>query len=274
MVQQQGMQLPLICESVKYLHRIHSNWKTCYGSRGKIQSEKGLSGTRRKISKHRFDDCDMKSAVNASVNGLLSNAGQVCAAGTRIFVQEGIHDEFVKAFLKQCKKIQLGDQFNKKTRQGPQVDKVQYNNILNRIKEGRESGATVAIGGNPAGKSGYFIEPTVFTDVTDDMKIAQEEIFGPVGVVFKFKTEEEVIKRANDTEYGLASGVFTQNINKAIRVSNALEAGTVWVNRYGGSPVQCAFGGYKQSGIGRECGEYAPELYTEVKQVVVNIAKL
>lgn len=221
-----------------------------------------------------FDDCNLQQALAYSIPGLLFNAGQVCAAGTRLFVQEGIYDEFVKRFVQAAKGVKLGNQFDNKTMQGPQVDETQFNTVMRYIDSGKSEGATVAVGGERSGSEGYYIKPTLFTDVKDDMKIVKEEIFGPVGVVLKFKTEEEVIKRANDTEYGLAAAVFTTDSAKAIRVSNALEAGTVWVNQYAGGGVQCAFGGYKQSGIGRENGEYALELYTEVKQVVMNIAKM
>lgn len=221
-----------------------------------------------------FDDCDLDRALAYSIPGLLFNAGQVCAAGTRIFVQEGIYDEFVKRFCKVAKGMKLGNQFDNSTMQGPQVDEIQFKKILSMIQSGKDQGARVATGGKRSGNKGYFIEPTLFTDVTDDMDIVREEIFGPVGVVLKFKTEEEVIRRANDTEFGLAAAVFTQDVGKAVRVSNALEAGTVWVNQYSGGGVQCTFGGYKQSGIGRECGEYALELYSEVKQVTMNISKL
>uniref|UniRef100_A0A6A7G8G7 Aldehyde dehydrogenase n=1 Tax=Hirondellea gigas TaxID=1518452 RepID=A0A6A7G8G7_9CRUS len=221
-----------------------------------------------------FDDCNLGQALAYSIPGLLFNAGQVCAAGTRLFVQEGIYDKFVAAFTKSMKSMKLGNQWGRSTMQGPQVDKIQFDNILALIESGKKAGATVAVGGKRHGDQGYYIEPTLFTDVTDDMEIVKKEIFGPVGVVLKFKTEEEVIRRANDTEYGLAAAVFTTDVGKAIRVSNALEAGTVWVNQYAGGGIQCAFGGYKQSGIGRECGEYALELYTEVKQVIMNISKM
>lgn len=218
-----------------------------------------------------FDDCDLDRALAVSLPGLLFNAGQVCCAGTRIFVQEGIYDEFVKRFVELAQKQTLGNQFDENTMQGPQVDKIQFDKILAMIKAGKAGGATMATGGKRVGNTGYFIEPTVFTDVTDDMEIVKEEIFGPVGCVLQFKTEEEVIRRANDTEYGLAAGIFTKDLGRAVRVSNALEAGTVWVNTYSDLRPNLAFGGYKQSGNGRELGEYALDLYTEVKQVTMHI---
>eukprot|EP00479_Gromia_sphaerica_P007320 TRINITY_DN2394_c0_g1_i1.p1 TRINITY_DN2394_c0_g1~~TRINITY_DN2394_c0_g1_i1.p1 ORF type:complete len:265 (-),score=53.46 TRINITY_DN2394_c0_g1_i1:109-903(-) len=216
-----------------------------------------------------FADADLEQAVKWALKGVYSNMGQVCCAGTRIFVQEEVYDEFIREFKKAAKHVTFGDQFTKGITQGPQVDEVQFKKVLNYIKTGVDAGATLEIGGKRHGDKGYYVEPTLFTDVSDDMKIVQEEIFGPVGVAIKFKTEEEVLRKANDTEYGLAAAVFTRDVQRAVRVSNKLEAGVVWVNCYLFHDIYTAFGGYKQSGLGREKSEYALEMYTEIKQVIM-----
>eukprot|EP01083_Nonionella_stella_P158669 516693_1 len=223
-----------------------------------------------------FDDCNLKEAVSQSVTGLFLNSGQVCCAGTRIFVQEGIYDTFLKAFTEATKRLTIGSQWDPKSFQGPLVDKIQYDKVIGMIKSGEGQGARALTGGSARAphSRGYFVRPTVFADARDDAEIATREIFGPVGVVQKFKTEKEVIRRANDTEFGLAAAVFTRDSARAIRVSHALRAGTVFVNKYGDGHPQMAFGGYKQSGIGREGGEYALQMYTEVKQVIVKVSKL
>lgn len=206
-----------------------------------------------------FDDCVLDDAVRYAAQGIFFNHGQTCCAGSRIYVQSGIYDEFVKKFEAVSKKITVGDPFEATTFQGPQVSQTQYDRIMNYVECGKQEGANVLTGGVRHGKTGYFIEPTVFTDVKPSMKIVQEEIFGPVVVIAKFDTEEEVIEAANDSIYGLASGVFTQNIARANRVGNRLHAGTVWVNCYNELHSQVPFGGFKSSGIGRELGEYALE---------------
>jgi len=222
-----------------------------------------------------FDDADLEQAVKATANGIFSNAGQVCVAGSRIYVQEGIYDKFIEKFAAVAKGVSqgAGDPFEATTQHGPQVSKTQFDRVLSYIKSGKADGATVLVGGDkhPNGGEGYFIEPTIFTGVNADMKIMREEIFGPVGAVIKFKTEEEVIELANDTVYGLSCNVFTQNLQRGIRMANALENGTVCVNS--ASQIACGipFGGYKQSGIGRELGEYALATYTQVKGVHINI---
>jgi len=177
----------------------------------------------------------------------------------------------LKRFTERAKAIQLGDPFAKNTSQGPQVSKIQFDRIMGYIQSGREQGATCHFGGDKYGSEGYYINPTIFTNVKPDMKIVKEEIFGPVGVIIKFETDDEVIKQANDTTYGLASAVFTQNLTRAIETAHKLQAGTAWVNCSNVFPPQMPFGGYKQSGFGRECGEYALELYTNIKSVHVNL---
>ncbi|KAJ6003278.1 Aldehyde dehydrogenase [Penicillium sp. IBT 35674x] len=214
-----------------------------------------------------FDDADIDNAISWANFGIFYNHGQCCCAGSRLLVQEGIYDKFVARFKERAAKNQLGNPFESSTFQGPQVSQLQFDRIMEYINHGKNEGATVALGGERHGTEGYFIQPTIFTDVTSEMKIAQEEIFGPVIVVQKFKDEAEAIKIGNDSTYGLAAGVHTKNVNTAIRVSNAIKAGTVWVNNYNLLSYQAPFGGFKSSGIGRELGSYALENYTQIKTV-------
>ncbi|KAF5309414.1 hypothetical protein D9619_012378 [Psilocybe cf. subviscida] len=218
-----------------------------------------------------FDDADLEQAVNWTAHGIFWNHGQACCAGSRIFVQEGIYDKFMEKFVEKAKSIKIGDPFANNIDQGPQVSQIQYDRIMGYIDSGKQEGATVLVGGERHGDEGYFISPTIFTNVKPDMKIVKEEIFGPVGVVIKFKDEADVIKQANDTVYGLAAAVFTQNLNRAIETAHKLQAGTAWVNCINHLHAQVPFGGYKQSGIGRELGEYALANYTNVKAVHINL---
>ncbi|EIW66947.1 aldehyde dehydrogenase (NAD+) [Tremella mesenterica] len=219
-----------------------------------------------------FDDCDFEEAVKYAAQGIFFNHGQTCCAGSRLFVQKGIYDKFIQRFQEATSRIKVGDPFDPDSYQGPQVSQVQYDRIMHYVECGKQEGAKVLHGGQRVGKAGFFIEPTVFGDVTSNMKIAREEIFGPVIVVTAFDTEEEVIAAANDTTYGLASGVFTQDLSRAHRVSALLKAGTVWVNCYNELHPQVPFGGFRESGIGRECGPYALENYTEIKAVQINLS--
>lgn len=214
---------------------------------------------------------DLDHAVAMSSFGLFFNHGQCCCAGSRIFVQENIYNEFVEKSAAAAKKIRVGDPFDTKTDQGPQVDEEQMHKILGYIDSGKKEGAKLLAGGKRHGSEGYFVEPTVFADVKDDMKICREEIFGPVMQILKFKSLDEVVERANASEYGLAGSVFTKNIDNAIQVSNSLRAGTVWVNCYDNFDPRIPFGGYKHSGYGRDKSEYALQNYTEVKAVVIKI---
>ncbi|KIJ07179.1 aldehyde dehydrogenase [Paxillus involutus ATCC 200175] len=218
-----------------------------------------------------FDDADLEQAVKWAIHGIYFNHGQNCCAGSRIFVQEGIYDEFLRQFTEQARAIKVGDPFEEDTSQGPQVSETQFKRIMGYIESGKSEGATVHLGGTRIGNEGYFIQPTIFTECRPHMKIVQEEIFGPVACVMKFKTEEEVIEEANSTTYGLAASVFTKDIDKGFRVAHALEAGIMWINCANLPEIQMPFGGFKQSGIGRELGEYALEHYTNVKAVHVNL---
>merc|ERR1711935_1050216 len=219
-----------------------------------------------------FDDADLDDAVEKAHFALFFNQGQCCCAGSRLMVQEGIYDEFVKKATERANKRTVGEPFSG-AEQGPQVDEEQHTKILGYIASGVAQGATLNTGGARWGDKGYFIQPTVFSDVSDDMKICQEEIFGPVQVIQKFSTVDEAVERANKNCYGLAAAVFTKDVSRAVYVSNSLRAGTVWVNCYDILDAQAPFGGYKKSGIGRELGEYALESYTEVKTVTIAVGQ-
>lgn len=219
-----------------------------------------------------FPEADLPAAVDWSVWGIHMNFGQTCHAGTRIYVHEDVYDEFLKAYTAKMKAITVGDNFDSKNSQGPQNSQMQFEKISSYLQAGKDEGATVHLGGNAkSSPEGYYIEPTIFTDVTPNMKIVKEEIFGPVVVVSKFKSEEEVIELANDTAYGLAAGIHTKDYERAVRVTNALKAGTTWVNMFNFVHWSMPFGGYKESGIGRECGDAALENYTETKTVYLNM---
>ncbi|ORZ15064.1 aldehyde dehydrogenase domain-containing protein [Absidia repens] len=219
-----------------------------------------------------FDDADLDKAVKWAHFGIFFNHGQCCCAGSRVYVQEGIYDRFLEKFKKATEETRVGDPTDESTFQGPQISQLQYDRIMGYIESGKDEGAKVYLGGARHGDKGYFIQPTVFTDVTPKMKIVQEEIFGPVVVVSKFKDADEVVELAHDTTYGLAAAVFTENVTRAIDVANRLEAGTVWVNAYNVLNPQVPFGGYRQSGVGRENGEYALDNYVQIKTVRVNLS--
>lgn len=220
-----------------------------------------------------FDDADIEDAINWVNFGIYFNHGQACCAGSRIYVQEGIYDKFLAAFKKRATENKVGDPFDEETFQGPQVSRLQYDRIMGYIKSGKEEGATLETGGVRHGNKGYFIEPTIFSNVRPDMKIVQEEIFGPVCSISKFKDVKEVLKLAHDTPYGLAAAVHTTSLDTAIRISNSLKAGTVWVNCYNMLHHAVPFGGYKESGIGRELGEAALANYTQNKSVALRLTK-
>jgi aldehyde dehydrogenase (NAD+) len=216
-----------------------------------------------------FGDADLTAAVEGAHFGLFFNQGQCCCAGSRVFVEEKVYDRFVEQSGARAKRRTVGDPFDPTTEQGPQVDSTQFDKVMGYIESGRQEGAKLVCGGGRVGERGYFIEPTVFSDVHDAMKISQEEIFGPVMSIIKFRGLDEVIERANHTTYGLAAAVWTSDISKAHAIANGVRAGTVWVNCYNVFDSRAPFGGFKQSGIGREMGEYGLQQYTEVKTVFV-----
>ncbi|XP_059976650.1 aldehyde dehydrogenase, mitochondrial isoform X2 [Lagenorhynchus albirostris] len=218
-----------------------------------------------------MSDADMDWAVEQAHFALFFNQGQCCCAGSRTFVQEDVYTEFVERSVARARSRVVGNPFDSRTEQGPQVDETQFKKVLGYIKSGKEEGAKLLCGGGAAADRGYFIQPTVFGDVQDGMTIAKEEIFGPVMQILKFKTIEEVVGRANNSKYGLAAAVFTKDLDKANYLSQALQAGTVWVNCYDVFGAQSPFGGYKLSGSGRELGEYGLQAYTEVKTVTVKV---
>ncbi|KAI0695528.1 aldehyde dehydrogenase [Cytidiella melzeri] len=218
-----------------------------------------------------FDDANFEQALKWVTLGIFNMSGQMCMAGSRIFVQEGVYNKFIKAFVAAAEAIKQGDMFDPECHQGPVVSETQMNRVLGYIESGKAEGATVITGGERNGNVGCFVKPTIFTDVKPSMKIVQEEIFGPVGVVVKFKDEQEVIELANDTVYGLSSSIFTRDISRALRVAHSLEAGQAYINSNLTASVQVPFGGIKQSGFGSELGQYALDAYTTVKAVHVNI---
>jgi coniferyl-aldehyde dehydrogenase len=218
-----------------------------------------------------FDDADVDMAVSLSSLAVFFNKGEICVAGSRVYVQEGIYDEFVKKAVEAAKNWKVGDPFDAATNMGPQVDKVQFERVLKYIEIGKNEGATLLTGGKPTGDKGYYIEPTIFVDVKEEMTIAQEEIFGPVMSLMKFKTVEEAIEKANCTKYGLAAGIVTKNLNIANMVSRSVRAGTVWVNCYFAFDPDAPFGGYKMSGFGRDQGMVAMDKYLQVKTVITAV---
>jgi aldehyde dehydrogenase (NAD+) len=223
-----------------------------------------------------FDDADMEAAVNGVVSGIFAATGQTCIAGSRALIQRSIHDQFVEKLLALAKTAKMGNPLEVTTQVGPVTTKPQYEKVLGYIDIAKNEGAEVRLGGGKATRpecgDGWFVEPTVFTGVKPDMRIAREEVFGPVLSVIPFTDEEEAIRIANDSIYGLAAGVWTQNIRRAITVPEQLEAGTVWVNTYRAVSYMSPFGGYKRSGIGRESGIDALHEYLQTKSVWIDVS--
>ncbi|XP_029353368.1 retinaldehyde dehydrogenase 3 isoform X2 [Echeneis naucrates] len=220
-----------------------------------------------------FADCNLQLAVEETQKGAFYNQGQCCTAASRVFVEESIYEEFVRCSIQNAKKTVIGDPLDPQTTQGPQIDRLHFDKIMDLIESGKKEGAKLECGGAAVGEKSLFIQPTIFSGVKDHMRIAKEEIFGPVQCIFSFKSQQEAIKRANSSQYGLVSAVFTTSMDRALSVSAALETGTVWVNCYNALHAQMPFGGYKMSGIGRELGEYALAEYSEVKAVTIKLSE-
>lgn len=222
-----------------------------------------------------FADADFDTAVDQALNGVYFHAGQICSAGTRLIIEEEIHDEFVEALVKRVRNIKLGSGFDEDTEMGPLISAEHLEKVATYVEKGLEEGATLEVGGgrpdNPELQKGFFYLPTVLTNCTTDMNVVQDEGFGPVITVEKFSTEEEAIHLANDSNYGLSGGVWSQDIAKAERVTAKLRMGTVWINDFNVFFTQAPWGGYKQSGIGRELGTQGLDEYTETKHVYHNI---
>ena len=222
-----------------------------------------------------FADADMEAAVRGALTGIFYNKGEVCAAGSRLFLEDAIHDQFMSKLTDRVKSLKVGDPMDKATRMGPVVSKSQMETVLSYIESGKQEGARLVAGGGRAdigtGK-GYYVQPTIFDGVTNQMKIAREEIFGPVLSVIPFRSVEDGIAQGNHTSYGLAAAVWTRDVSKALRAAKAIRAGTVWVNAYNLFDAALPFGGFKESGFGREMGSVGLDNYTEVKTVWVDLS--
>ncbi|KAI0524043.1 hypothetical protein KFK09_003407 [Dendrobium nobile] len=218
-----------------------------------------------------FSDADIDMAVQTAWQAVFFNQGEMCFAGSRVYVQEGIYDEFMKKAIENAKNWVVGDPFDPQVHQGPQVNKEQFDKVLRYIESGKREGATLLTGGKAIGEKGYYIEPTIFTDVKEDMLIAKDEIFGPVMSIMKFQTIEEAIEKANNTRYGLAAGIVTNDLNIANRVSRSVRAGMIWINCYLITDINIPFGGYKMSGFGKDSGLQGMEKYLKVKSVITPI---
>lgn len=274
-------------KSGEYLQHNEGIDKLAFTGSTEVGREIGLSAAKRiipatlelggKSANIFFSDADMNIALEGIQLGILFNQGQVCSAGSRIFVQEDFYDEFIEKAVKAFEKVKVGNPLDPTTQMGAQVSEAQLNKILKYIEIGKNEGAKVITGGERYvegdAKNGYFMKPTLLVDVDNKMRVAREEIFGPVGVVIKFKTEEEVIAMANDSDYGLGGGVFTRDINRAIRVAKSIRTGRVWVNTYNTFPAGATFGGYKESGIGRETHKTILDAYTQKKNILINLSE-
>jgi acyl-CoA reductase-like NAD-dependent aldehyde dehydrogenase len=224
-----------------------------------------------------FADADLDQAVNGAMMGIFFNQGQVCCAGSRVFIEASVKEEFLARFKEKADKIKVGDPMDKATLMGPQVSIEQLNKIKSYVGIAREEGATLFAGGEQpklegAFQKGYFFQPTIFSDVNNSMRVAQEEIFGPVSSVITFDNDDDLLRQANETIYGLSAGIWTSNITRAHRFAKAVKAGVVWINTFNMMNAASPFGGYKQSGYGREMGKHALELYTQVKSVWVDLS--
>lgn len=218
-----------------------------------------------------FEDADIENAVSGAILGNFYSSGQVCSNGTRVFVQKGIKEAFLKRLSERLVNAKIGDPMDEEVSFGPMVSETQMNIALSYIEKGKAEGARLIFGGERIDRDGYYLQPTVFADVTDNMTIAREEIFGPVMSMLDFETEEEVMARANDTEFGLAAGVFTNDLTRAHRIVAGFEAGTCYINTYNLAPVEAPFGGSKMSGVGRENSKLAINHFSEMKTVYVSM---
>jgi len=219
-----------------------------------------------------FDDCNLENAITWTANAITANTGQVCFAASRVYVQEGIYDKFVEGYKKamQAASKTIGDPDKEETVMGPLVDQAQFDRVSGFIERGKSQGKLLT-GGSRVGEKGFFIEPTAFENVADDAEIITNEIFGPVSIINSFKTEEEMVEKSNDTNFGLMAGVFTQDINKALRVASDLDSGMVGINCVSLMMMGTPFGGTKESGLGRECGSAALRAFTDTKTIMVNM---
>ena len=223
-----------------------------------------------------LDDADIEKALDGAQLGILFNQGQVCCAGSRIFVQEGIYDEFVSKVKERFNKIKIGDPLDPNTQMGSQIDEKQAEKIVNYVEIAKKEGGEVLVGGERYTENGCdkgaFVKPTLITGVNNGCRISQEEVFGPVSVIIKFKSDEEVIEQANDSEYGLAGAVFSKNITRALNIARSVETGRMWVNTYNQIPEHAPFGGYKKSGIGRETHKVILEHYSQMKNILIDLS--
>jgi len=218
-----------------------------------------------------FSDCDMDKAVRQAMGAVFFNKGENCIAAGRLFVAESIHDDFLRRVVAETKKMVIGDPLDRSTAHGPQNHRAHFEKLMEYVEIGVKEGATLVYGGKRIGDKGLFFEPTIFTNVQDEMYMAKEESFGPIMIISKFKDDDvdTVLRRANKTEYGLASGVFSKDISKVMKVAEKLEAGTVFVNCYNKTDVAAPFGGFKQSGCGKDLGEDALNEYLKTKTVTI-----
>ncbi len=219
-----------------------------------------------------FEDCDPEAAANGIMSGIFAATGQTCMAGSRLIVHRSMHDEILRRLIERCKTVRLGDPMDPATEMGPAATGPQYQKILSMIQSAKDEGAVVAFGGKQDAQGGFFVQPTILTGITGDMGIARDEVFGPVLSILTFDTEEEAIRMANDTRYGLAAGIWTLNVQRAHRVSAKVRAGSVWINAYRTIGPYAPFGGFKHSGIGRENGHVGLDDYLETKTVWVELS--